>query len=912
MGVLPRLVVVDTETTGLDARRDAVIQVALARREPDGEVREGHWLINPERTIPPDILRLTGLDGIDFTQCPPITAVAGEIANFVDGAPLVGHNVDFDYQFLTRFGIHPQERVDTLQWARIALPGRPSYRLSDLFAGTDYRFHDAREDCRATLELVEQIYIQLGQLPKQAQRDLERILGSEWTWWGIESASSTISQAPLYNPGRESYSPEGPPLEPMAEIGQAMAYLAPDGPIARAVPGFEPRPQQQQMAQAIVQAWPEGRIVMVEAGTGTGKSLAYLVPAAVNSVRAGERAVVATHTLALQEQLWNKDWPTVAASVPASATVLKGRGRYLCLLKLDEVVATTTILADDRAWRHAVASLIVFSCLGTRGDAEEWNPRGDAAAKLWESVVADRNACRGARCDFAGPCFMRQARRTADGVHVLIVNHALLAAHLAQGNVLPEFQHVIIDEAHHFAEVVERALGFDLALEEFVRTVGDLEHTLFGVLVGSMRSTHPDLGAGLDQLRSELKDAAAAATRLSHLLAQELNFEAYSVQSQRITESRWQQLAGQPIGDELASLSQHFHRLVTDGGQILAQVEAVFGDVSNEEIIWLRYRKWLDDVENIAAGLSRFGQPDPDWVSWFEGTLRNVEVTIRLRRGPVVIADILRQRLWDTIKGGVLTSATLSVGGRFDFLVSTLGIPRGRLQPLQLASPFDLTQQARLVVPKHLSPVDSAEHLVETANFVAEAAVRLGGRTLVLLNSYRALRNLANAVRERLAETGILTLAQGIDGSGPHLVERFRQGGGSVLIGVASLWEGVDVPGDALSLVVIGRLPFATPGDPMEDARLERIRSQGGIPFYQRTLPQAILKFQQGFGRLIRSHRDHGVVVVLDPRILPQGSRYGHQFIRAVHPVPLVVADRPRVLAEIDRMLRLPPSEERI
>ncbi len=912
MGVLPRFVVVDIETTGLDARRDAILQVALLRREPDGTVHERHWLINPERPIPREILRLTGLDGVNLAQHPPISAVAGDIEDFVGIDPIVGHNIDFDRQFLDRFGIiYAKTRVDTLEWARIAFPGRSSYRLSDLLQGSVYRFHDAREDCRATLELVDQIYHQLGRLPDEVQRDLERILGAEWTWWGIEAAASRIAQAPLYHPSGEDYSAGGA-LQTFDEVGEAMAYLSLDGPIAHAVPNFEPRPAQQQMAQAIVEAWSQHDILMVEAGTGTGKSLAYLVPAAVHSVRAGERVVVATHTLALQEQLWNKDWPTVAASVPASAAVLKGRGRYLCLLKLDEVVATTTPLADDRAWRLAVASLIVFSCLSARGDAEQWNPQGGAAVKLWETVVADRNACRGARCGFAGPCFMRQARRTAEGAHVLIVNHALLAAHLAQGSVLPEFQHVVIDEAHHFGEAVERALGFDLSLAEVGRTAGDLERSLFGVLVDMMRPSHPDLAAGIDQLRSGLTAAARAATTLGHLLARELNFEAYAMQSQRITASRWQQWSDQPIGVALADLSQHFHRLASASRQILSQVEAVFGDVSSEDVIWLRYRKWLDDVESVETGLADFGRPDPDWVSWFEGTLRSGEVTIRLRRGPVVIADILRQKLWNTVKSGVLTSATLSVGGRFDFLAGALGIPRARLHSMRSASPFDLTQQARLMVPRRLPPVDSAEHLILTADFVTEAALRLGGRTLVLLNSYRALRNLAEAVRGRLAEQGILTLAQGIDGSGPHLVERFREGGGAVLMGVASLWEGVDVPGDALSLVIIGRLPFATPGDPLEDARLERIREEGGTPFYQRTLPQAILKFQQGFGRLIRTHRDRGVVAVLDARILPQGSRYGHQFIRAVQPVPLVVADTVSVLAEMDRILRLPPGEEGI
>lgn len=889
------IVVIDVETTGLDPARDAVIQVAALSVGADGAKTLRSWFVDPCRPIPAAIYRLTGFRPDDFRGAPPLDQVADEIRSVIgtDDA-VVGHHVSFDLAFLAPLGIRGETVIDTQEWAHVAFPGRSSYRLSDFGYAGRYPAHDARGDVEATWRLLEAIRDRLGSLPAAIQAELGRILAPEWAWWDIRSSGSRPS--PLHDPPREVFAdgrldPVEVPVDPVQELSGG-------GALGDRLAGFEPRKAQHDMAEAVVEAQAQGRILLVEAGTGTGKSLAYLLPSAAESLRAGRRVVVATYTLALMEQLWQKDWPTAGADLPARATMLKGKGRYACLFKVEERVGSARPLTDPRADRFALAALLVFVAVSERGDVEELNPRGGPLLRLWAEVVADRRACRGASCRFAGACFMRQARRQAEESHLIIVNHALLAAHAAQGGVLPEFSHLIVDEAHHLQEVAEQAFGFSLDLAAWGEELTDWERQGLAHL-GERTRAHPTLAAALAALRSEAREAASRADALAKELALGLDFGDYPTVSVRVTAAVRAQWDAGAVGPRLAALAESAVRLAERGREAWTEAEGVFGDGVTDEAGFLRLEKWVEDLDGMATGLQLWGTLEADWVSWWEGnqTGRRPEPVIRLRRAPLNVGELLRSALWDTVESAVLTSATLSVGGRFEFIERSLGIPSDRARRMRLPSPFRLAEQARLLIPEGLPPVDSTEHRAALATFVVRAAEMLGGRTLVLLNSNRALAALDRAIRPRLRDEGLMVLAQGLDGTGPWLVDRFRKTPGAVLLGVASLWEGVDVPGDALVLVIIGRLPFATPGDPLEEARLERIRREGGNPFSERSLPQAILRFQQGVGRLIRTASDRGAAVVFDPRILDK--RYGQEFLRAVRPVPTVVGDMERIGQEV-------------
>lgn len=455
---------------------------------------------------------------------------------------------------------------------------------------------------------------------------------------------------------------------------------------------------------------------------------------------------------------------------------------------------------------------------------------------------------------------------------------------------MPEFSHLIIDEAHHFQSVAEQAFGFTLDLAAWSEELADWERQGLSHL-GDRTRAHPTVSAAIAALAGAAREAKRDADALAQGLAAELDFTDYPTRAVRVTAAvrdAWER--GATIA-QLTALVASAGRLSERGHEAWTEAEGVFGEGVRDEAGFLRLEKWVEDLKGTAAGLQVWGTLEADWVSWWEGTRtpRRPEPVIRLRRAPVDVGRLLRAALWDAVDSAVLTSATLSVGGRFDFVERSLGVPADRVRRLRLESPFRLAEQARLLVPTDLPPVDSDAHRAVLADFVVRAARVLGGRTLVLLNSHRALAALERTIRSRLESAGIAVLAQGIDGAGPQLVERFRSRPGGVLLGVASLWEGVDVPGDALVLVVIGRLPFATPGDPLEEARIERIRREGGNPFWERSLPQAVLRFQQGVGRLIRTATDRGVVAVFDSRVLEQ--RYGKEFLRAVRPVPVTTGD---------------------
>ncbi len=885
-------VIVDCETTGLDPSRDAIIQVALLRWSPT-QVSRLDYFVNPGRSVPETVQNLTGFRHFDFSQHPRIGLVREPIQDFIGDSSLVGHNLAFDLQFLQRAGIHlTADTIDTLQWAPIALPLATSYRLSDLVGTVELgQFHDARVDVEATLALVMKIRQRLGQLPSSLQKDLAFLLGTEWNWWQVPSAQSLGKEPEPREYGSSDSLPRWP------HQFTSISWLGPQGPVAMRLPGFEPRPSQNAMVAAIEAAMKDDRILMVEAGTGTGKSLAYLTPAILHVAAEGQRTVVATHTLALQEQLWVKDLPLAMGDSPVLSAVLKGRGRYLCLLKLDEQKQDVTVLNSPRLERYGLAQIITFAFWSVSGDIDEFNPRTDVVRRLWNNVVAERHACAGSRCVFAGPCFLRQSKRLAEASHVVVVNHALLATHLKQGGVLPAFTHLIIDEAHHFAEVMERTLGMELDIFNFTREFEEMDQGRQGLL--QRLPQHADIGPGIDAVRRNMRIATELLWQLNHELVLQFPNQAETRSSMRVTPELWDRWQGETLAQTLLKVCQTLDEAVHQAHDVLAQAEAIWGDAVHEEVLWLRYGKWLSDIFELAQQLEEWGRPNQDWVSWWEVSRQTPQLTIRLKRAPLDVGNFLNSHLWDGLPSGVVTSATLGIRGNFEYYQSRLGIPKTRLVTLSLPTPFDVPNMAQLLVPNDIPEVSHPDYVVAVSDFSLEAASALGGRTLVLFTSHRMMYEVNRAIRGPLLDRDIQLLVQGIDGTGPRLVEQFRGHPSAVLMGTASLWEGVDIPGPQLSLVIIVRLPFANPMDPMEEAIRERL---GRFAFNQHTLPQALLRFKQGFGRLLRTTTDKGAVVVLDSRILPNRTQYGKRFVAILPDPPMVSASWTTIIQMIRKM----------
>lgn len=872
--------VVDVETTGLDPRRDEVIQVAMIRVAPEGPVSWSSW-IRPAGVVPDFVRRLTGVDPALLAAAPDAGEVWAQAAAFADGWAVVGHNARFDLAFLAAAGLRLPLAVDTLAWARIAFPRRSSYRLEDLADLTGWEgagFHDARTDARVTAALVEALSVRLAALPRSVQGWLASLLGREWDWWEVADSQEQRPH-PLLTPAPDPHGPAGwrpssaPVPEPDTVIGR-------DGTLQSRHPGWQERPAQRAMARAAHETLAAADTLLVEAGTGVGKSLAYLLPALYRAAQ-GERVVIATHTLALQDQLWVKDLPEALAAMNLDTlpvALLKGRSRYVCLLKAEDLLMEVGTLGLEEEDRVALASFLVWLQETEDGEQDDWGSgRAPETMSVWERVQADVEACAGARCRFAGPCFLRRSRRLAQQSALVVTNHALLLS-AEPGGPLPEFRHVVVDEAHRLPDAADQVLGITVSLGRESRRLYDAAsaHGPLG------RVTSPDLVAYASRAADRLKLAGAALARADEIcrrLAEAWGMETEAVRLDEAARARWAEGGGQAM---LAEAAAELSAADDATRELLEAATGVVGPSAvEEEPLWLGVGRLAHTAEELAAALGAFGDGDPQWVDWWESRGRRGDTV--LRRAPLEPARLMRQRLWSRIDGGiVLTSATLTVGGRMDYMRSQLGVEDREPRALALPSPFAADRQALLALPDDAPDPRSPDHRAYCATAVAALATAAQGRTLVLTTSRSLLEYLGHALGPVLAEQGLSVLVQGVDGPAQRLVERLRREPRTVLMGTSSFWEGIDVAGPALSLVVVTRLPFAYPGDPLEAARAEWWEAQGVSPFWSRTLPAAVLRFQQGFGRLLRTESDRGAVVVLDPRVLPHRGGYGRLFLRSL------------------------------
>jgi ATP-dependent DNA helicase DinG len=599
--------------------------------------------------------------------------------------------------------------------------------------------------------------------------------------------------------------------------------FGPGGALARALPGYEPRPEQAALACAVEHALATGEHLVAEAGTGVGKSLAYLVPA----LESGLRVVVATATKALQEQLLEKDVPVAAEAVgrPVTVVVLKGRQNYLCRRQLQSF--QPFLLAegrDARAW-EAMQAWLEQTETGDRAELPL-----EPSDALWAELAVGPDRCSGRRCALHGACFAEAARARAAEADLVIVNHALYFAHLASGGgVLPEHDAVVFDEAHRLEESAASWLGGRVSRAGLRRLAADVER--------ACRESHrPAPGRALDRVeRGGERLLRAVAPPSGRKRVREVPVETAML------------LAG-ALGDlaaELQGQGEELDALARRALAAAAQVEACLEPDELERVVW----------------------SEPDAVAW----------------APVDVSSELRERLWDDGPTAVLVSATLTTGEDAAFVRRRLGVDRAR--ETVVGSPYDFRSQALLYLPPSMPDPRSDEFVERAAAEIVELLALSQGRALVLTSSYRAL----DAYRERVR--GRVPYEVLVQGEAPRerLLERFRDDIDSVLIATATFWQGVDVPGEALTLLVIDKLPFSAPGDPLHEARCEAVERAGGDWFRDYALPTAVLQLRQGFGRLIRGHADRGVVAILDPRLRTKG--YGRAFTGALPRCP--AADDP-------------------
>jgi ATP-dependent DNA helicase DinG len=651
---------------------------------------------------------------------------------------------------------------------------------------------------------------------------------------------------------------------PGAAIDVEVVFAA-GGLLASSLPDFEPRDGQLEMARAVERAFAHGGVLLAEAGTGTGKTLAYLVPAILSR----ERVLISTGTKNLQEQIFFKDIPALrdALGVPFTATYMKGRANYLCLHKLDQLTDGAGPAVHDvflpiiREWSRRTET----------GDRAELEDLPEDLA-FWSEVSATAETCLGQECRRYQECFVTQMRQRAAASDVVIVNHHLLCADAsvrqnAFGEVIPSCSRVILDEAHQLEDVATQYFGYNLSTYRVEDLARDTERL---VALGGLdnRATRDELEKAVERLRDHGRHFFTELTYAHRGDGRSRNEERMRVTAQSLA----------PAADAAAHLSGALE--ILQATLALATPPPAAPDGEDEDA-----RKTTVDL--LAALVRRSGElrddlrfllkaGDDAYVYFVEFRGRGVF----LRASPIDVAAILREMIFDKMTTAVLTSATLTVDGTFEYVRERLGIRAA--EEVRLASEFDFQRQAILYLPQRMPDPRSDNFSLAAGREVIEILKRTEGRAFVLFTSYASMRSVL-----ALAE---LALSYPIfaQGTAPRtqLLQQFRETANAVLFATSSFWQGVDVVGEALSCVIIDKLPFASPGDPITSARIDAIRARGGDPFGEYQVPLAILALQQGLGRLIRHRRDRGVLAVLDPRLKTKG--YGRRFVASLPPAPVV------------------------
>ena len=639
-------------------------------------------------------------------------------------------------------------------------------------------------------------------------------------------------------------------------MNSAVSLFEQKGALATALSDYEDRPSQRIMAGAVRQALEEEEVLLVEAGTGTGKSLAYLAPALFYAVQQKKKVLVSTHTIHLQEQLLHKDLPVLKKTLPFPfrAVLIKGRGNYVSLRRLEKANRHAQDLFGRAEEFLEYDRLLRWTLTTTDGSLQDLEPQ--PSLSLWEQVRSDADNCMGRKCPTYAQCFYYQARRQIEQADLLIVNHALFFSNLAlrgsDYSILPNVDAIIFDEAHVLEEVATEHLGFAISASHIRYLLTRLYHPRKrkGILV-AQKNVH--------SIVSLVEETLKANDLLFQLIAEKvLCYSKKENDALRVRQSYWvENLLHEPLG-------RLYHGL--DEARNTAE--------SQEEE--LEYSSWMRKISGLQSQLDDFFEQSlEDSVYWIETHTNHVEKTT-LSVAPIEVGAILKERLFDQTARVILTSATLAVEGTFSYLRERLGIDSAR--ELMLDSPFDFQNQMTLHIPQRMPhPEDTESYLPTLIHQIKNYLLKSQGRAFVLFTSYHLMDSVYSALLDWLEQQGMTALKQGAGVPRHKMLQVFRETPKAVLFGTDSFWSGVDIQGEALSNVIITKLPFAVPDHPIHSARYEKIRQQGKDPFWSYALPQAIMKFKQGFGRLIRTKNDTGIVVVLDSRILTKN--YGKNFL---------------------------------
>jgi len=919
-------IVVDLETTGLDPATDKIIEVAAVKIKRSLIVEEFSTLIDPQIPISEEISALTGIDNAMVEGQPQIKEIIPALRDFIGSGTIVAHNAPFDSAFLEPYLASGSEWLDSVTLAQIAFPKAGRYslgKLTTLLGIENNSAHRALSDAQATAELFLAIKKRLSDLPSSTKKLLAQIGESdqsvtghficeqasflsgggkkqnrtlvEFASLGSEDNNIEIRLEKKTRSSADRYIDE----EYQLSLDEIASYFCPDGLYEQRLEGFEDRPQQLEMALAVADSFNQKEHLVVEAGTGTGKSLAYLLPTVLFALNSGQQVAVSTHTINLQEQLLKKDIPMLQKLLGRSfeAAVLKGRSNYLCRNMFNSISRHP----GDNI-RYFLMRLAVWLGETEEGDTAELSLNGYDKWK-WNLVCAGRENCAAPHCPYAkSSCFVNACRSRAEGADLFILNHSLLMSNTAlDRGFLPPLPYLILDEAHHLEKVAEDQMSVAVDFYALLGILGRLKRNERGKASGALEFVRKQLetlilsdeakvtcsdkiGTSEYNLDALMPEAEEFFRLLRDIALPEASCQGYYPARLRVLPALrhsdiWQLLYSNGINlqAKLNSLSKELLAIVEL--LLLAEIE-VEQPVAGKEELKSVAAQLREMAQTLEACLDKEGENYVVWIEFIDS-----DKWPSLHMAPLELGEILKASLFDQAQSIILTSATLTAAGSFSYFKQRVGLDLLDESPreLILPSPFYYEDQALFAICNDL-PDWSKDSEYRCREAISQTLIKLllasQGRALVLFTSHDQLKAVYEQIKRPLAQKGITVLAHGISGNPAVLLEYLKKEERCCILGANSFWEGVDVVGSALSMVIVVRLPFWPPNTPTIAARMEKIEADGRSSFQDYSLPQSIIRFKQGFGRLIRSCEDTGVFCVLDKRIYEK--KYGRSFIKSL------------------------------
>ncbi|KEK22722.1 ATP-dependent DNA helicase DinG [Bacillus gaemokensis] len=926
-----RYVVVDLETTGNSWKdgKDKITQIAAVVVE-DGEILEiFSSFVNPKREIPPFITELTGIDENLVKQAPLFRDVAPMIVELLHGAYFVAHNIHFDWNFLKEelkqagyTEIHCP-KIDTVELAQILLPTADSYKLRDLAKKHELEHdqpHRADSDALATAELFLQFLNQLENLPLVTsqslyelsdvfQSDIANII-SENILKKMMHGTEKVKEYEIHRNialRKRNYSLElGETCPPKFD---AFLYKSMEQ-LELKMPKFERRESQQRMMKEIYTALRDSRFSLIEAGTGTGKTLAYLLPSIYFAKKKEEPVIISTQTVQLQQQILEREIPLLQSILPFpfEVALLKGRKHYLCLHKFEYALQE-----EEKNYDAALtkAKILVWLLQTETGDRDELNiPEGGKI--LWNRICSDTYSPGGIQSNWFSRCFYQRAKNKALFADIVITNHALLFQDfVSEEPFLALCEHIIFDEAHHIEEVASRTLGeqfscmyFQLVLSRF----GTLEtDDVLSKVYKMMKKTGQASRSTFRMISHRLKEIKFDADELFQMLRSFIFQQTNGEQGTSNMPLIYRYNTEQEHGKLWSSIVELTNRFVYELQKLLTVLEQQ-SDVLQSNLEWEmhvvtgEFMHLIELLRKMVHSLQLLILEKNSYVTWMETETKGTIHSTVLYAQPVHIGERFADEFLTKKRSVIFTSATLTVNHTFDYIKEELALHDFAPDTLTVSSPFHYEKQVKLMVSTDvplIKQVSEEEYIREISQHIMKIAKATNGRMLVLFTSYEMLKETYATLKNEDELEGYLLLTQSVHNrSRSRLIRKFQEFDKAILLGTSSFWEGIDIPGDALSCLVIVRLPFTPPHQPMMEAKSEWLKNKGEDVFTKLALPQAILRFKQGFGRLIRTTTDTGTVFVLDRRLT--NSFYGKRFLQSIPNVPLYEGPLEELLSQLE------------